>query len=517
MLSRRALIGGSLALAACTPTRGPRAPGGASLDERTIAELSRDLASGAITSRSLVEAHNARIADRDRDLRSVIELNPDALALADALDAERKTQVRGPLHGIPVLVKDNIGTADRMETTAGSVALIGARPARDAFVVQRLRAAGAVILGKTNLSEWANIRSEHSSSGWSARGGQCRNPHALDRSPVGSSSGSAAAVAAGFAAAAIGTETDGSIIVPSAACGIVGVKPTVGRIGRSGIIPISRSQDTAGPMARTVADAAYVLAAIAAVDPADAACAGAPSASDYVGATSRRDLRGVRLGVSRKHFGYLPGVDAVAERALQTLRDLGATLVDPVTWEKGSVDDDEIVLMHELKVDLAGYLAALPRSPVRTLADVVRFNREHADVEMPHFGQDLFERAELTTGLDAAVYREALARSRSWAREKGIDAILAKDHLDAIVAPSGAPAWLIDHVDGDHFLGGSSSPAAIAGYPNVTVPAGDVRGLPIGLSFFGAAWSEATLLGIAAAFEAATLARRAPSFVRSIE
>ena len=429
--------------------------------------------------------------------------------------------MRGPLHGIPILLKDNVATADKMETTAGSLALVGARPPRDAFVAERLRAAGAVILGKTNLSEWANFRSMHASSGWSGRGGQCRNPYALDRSPSGSSSGSATAVASSFCAAAIGSETNGSIVSPAATCSLVGIKPTVGLVSRSAIIPISRTQDTAGPIARTVTDAAILLGAIAGADPRDAATTvpGAQRATNYAAGLDANALRGMRIGVTREqYFGYSTSADSVTQHALDLMKEHGATIVDPVPIEKmGDVGEAESdVLLYEFKAGINEYLASLGAgSHVRTLADLIAFNTAHKDTEMPYFGQELFEKAEKCGPLTDTKYLRALAKSRTNTRARGIDAIMNAHKLDALVAPTNGPAWLIDLVNGDADSGGSSSPAAEAGYPSITVPAGYAFGLPVGISFFGRAWSEAKLIRIAYAFEQAANARRAPTYART--
>ncbi len=488
------------------------------LEEATIDGLEEQMKAGRLTARRLTQAYLDRIEALDRKgptLRSVIETNPEALAIADGLDAERKAKgPRGPLHGIPILIKDNLDTADRMTTTAGSLALAGSIPLRDSYVAQRLREAGAVLLGKANLSEWANIRSSHSSSGWSGRGGQCRNPYALDRNPCGSSSGSGSAVSANLCAAAIGTETDGSIVCPSTANGLVGIKPTLGLVSRAGIIPIAHSQDTAGPMARTVRDAAILLAAIAGVDPRDAATADAGRApKDYASFLDEAGLRGARIGVARKFLGFHAAVDRVMEGALAEMKRRGADLVDPADIpHTGEYDESELtVLLYELKADLNAYLASLgPRAPVRTLADVIAFNEAHRTEEMPYFGQDLFIKAQEKGALTDLAYVEALAHNRRLAALEGIDAVMSKEKLDAIVAPTGGPAWMTDLVDGDHFGGGMSTPPAVAGYPHVTVPAGYVFGLPVGISFVGRAWSERTLIRLAYAFEQATHARRMP-------
>jgi amidase len=449
-------------------------------------------------------------------------MNPEALSIADALDAERKTgQLRGPLHGIPVLIKDNIDTGDRMMTTAGSLALEGSPAPGDAFVVERLRAAGLVILGKTNLSEWANFRSTRSTSGWSGRGGQVRNPYVLDRNPCGSSSGTAAAIAANLAAVGIGTETDGSVVCPSSASGLVGIKPTVGLVSRAGIIPISRTQDTAGPMARTVADAAALLTVMAGVDPRDAATkAAAGKAHDYTGALDARALAGARIGVARKrYFGYSAKTDALVDRAIAAMKAQGAIIVDPADLPTASqLDDCELeVLLFEFKTDLNAYLASRGATAnVKSLEELIAFNEKERDREMPHFGQELLEMAQKKGTLSAPAYRQALRTCQTRARALGIDAVMKRHRLDAIIAPTGSPAWPIDLVNGDHFLGASSSPAAIAGYPNITVPAGDVQGLPVGISFFGSAWSESRLIGLAYAFEQATKHRRPPAFLPTL-
>lgn len=492
------------------------------LQDATIAELQEGMRSGKYTSRRLVELYLQRIDDLDQrgpKLNQVLETNPDALAIATALDEERRTKgPRGPLHGIPILLKDNIATADHMSTTAGSLALLGAVARRDSFVARQLRAAGAVLLGKTNLSEWANFRSSNSSSGWSGRGGQGLNPYALDRTPSGSSAGSAAAVAANYAAAAIGTETNGSIVSPSAACSIVGIKPTLGLVSRAGVIPIAHSQDTAGPMARCVADAAALLGALTGVDAADDATAASRGKvqGDYTKFLDRDGLRGARIGIAREHyFGYSPATDAIIETAIGVMRDQGAVIVDPANLDIRLGDASYAVLLYEFKADLDKYLAGLATSPnARTLADVIAFNEQHADREMPFFGQDIMIEAQKKGPLTTPEYQQALAKCRSLTREKGIDAVMAEHKLDALVAPTHGPPGLIDLVNGDPGSGGSSStPAAVAGYPSITVPAGYVYGLPIGMSFFGRAWSEPVLIKLAYAYEQAARVRRPPTFM----
>jgi len=488
------------------------------LEEITVAQLQDSMRTGARTSRSICAAYLARIAELDPKLHAVLETNPDALTAADRLDAERKAgHVRGPLHGIPVLVKDNIATADRMMTTAGSLALVGVPAPRDAALVARLRAAGAVIIGKTNLSEWANIRSSHSISGWSGRGGQCRNPYALDRNPCGSSSGTGAAIAASFAAVGVGTETDGSIVCPSGANSLVGLKPTVGLVSRSGVIPIAHSQDTPGPMCRTVTDATILLGALAGADPTDLATATAPSAvPDYTKALDPNGLKGARIGVVRAAFGSPEG-DRLVNAALDVLKAQGAVLVDPVEIPhmRDYGDQEFTVLLYELKADLNAYLAGLgAASRVKTLADVIAFNDAHKDTEMPYFGQESFIQAQEKGPLTDDAYVEALAHCRRLSRAEGADVAFAKDKLDALVAPTGGPAWLIDLVNGDCVTGGgNSSIAAVAGYPTITVPVGYSFGLPVGMSFIGKPWTEATLIKLAYAYEQAARPRRAPRFL----
>jgi amidase len=495
------------------------------LDEITISDLQEGMKSGKFTARSLVEEYQERIGEIDKKgpaINSIIQLNPDAVAIADALDQERKTKgVRGTLHGVPLLIKDNIDTADNMMTTAGSLALVGSKPLADSFVVKKLRAAGAVILGKTNLSEWANIRSSHSTSGWSGRGGLTKNPFALDRNPCGSSSGSGAAVSANLCAAAIGTETDGSIVCPSSANGIVGIKPTVGLISRSGIIPISHSQDSAGPMCRTVKDAAILLGALTGADPEDPATAdsAAKPRTDYTQSLDVNGLKGARIGVARKYFGFSDAVDKLMEQSLDAMKKQGAILIDPADIDTfGKFDDSELVVfMYELKADLNAYLARLgSAAPVHSLKEIIEFNERSSDKEMPYFSQDLFLKAEAKGPLTTPEYLDALAKDHRLSRTEGIDALMDKQRLDAIVAPTGGPAWLTDLVNGDHVAGGSSNAAAVAGYPNINVTAGFISGLPVGISFFGRAWSEPTLIRLAYAFEQATNARQSPRFLPSV-
>ncbi len=492
------------------PVFRPQAP---DLEEATIASLQDGLRAGRYSTRSLCEAYLARIEAIDRagpTLKSVLETNPDALVIADRLDAERKARrVRGPLHGIPVLIKDNIATADRMMTTAGSLALVGVTPPRDSIVAERLRAAGAVILGKTNLSEWANFRGNQSSSGWSGRGGQTKNPYALDRNPCGSSSGTGAAIAANLAAVGVGTETDGSIVCPSSACSLVGVKPTLGLIGGAGIIPIAHSQDTAGPMCRTVADAAILLGALA--------------GKDYSASLDPNGLKGARIGVARKKcFGYSPEADALVEAAIDVLRRQGAIIVDPADIpHMGEYDDSEFtVLLYEFKTDLNAYLAEWappPRGPIRTLADLIAFNETNKTKELAYFGQEILIQAQEKGPLTDQAYIDALEKDRRLSRTEGLDVVFAQNTLDAIIAPTGSPAWPTDLVNGDHFLGASSTPAAVSGYPSVSVPVGYSFGLPVGMSFIGRAMSEATLLKLAYAYEQTAKPRKPPRFLATAD
>lgn len=492
------------------------------LQDTTIAELQAGMTSGKYTAHQIVELYLGRIDELDHRgpaLNEVIELNPDALAIADSLDAERKSKgSRGPLHGIPVLIKDNIATDDKMMTTAGSLALVGAKVPRDSFIAARLRAAGAIILGKTNLSEWANFRADHSTSGWSGRGGQSHNPYALDRTPSGSSSGSGGASASSYAAAAIGTETDGSIVSPSAANSLVGIKPTIGLLSRSGIVPISHSQDTPGPMCRCVADAAALLGVLTGVDSLDKATAASAGKShtDYTKFLDADGLKGARIGVLRGRFmGYSRAADALIEDALHAMRDRGAVLIDPVEFPTaGKFGAAEFeVLLYEFKADLNAYLAGLTSSPVKSLADVIAFNEQHASEELAYFAQETMIAAQKKGPLTSPAYMKALAKCHQLARVQGIDAVLAKHKLDALVAPTQGPPTPIDLVNGDAGGGGGSSElAAVAGYGSITVPAGYAFGLPVGISFIGGAWSEPTLIKLAYAYEQATKLRRPPTF-----
>ena len=493
------------------------------LDEVTIADLQNDMKSGKYTSHSITEKYLQRIEEIDKHgpaINSVIEINPDALDIAKTLDRERKEKgsSRGPLHGIPVLIKDNIDTADRMMTTAGSLALLGSTPAQDSFVAKKLREAGAVIIGKTNLSEWANFRSNHSSSGWSGRGGQTRNPYVLDRNPCGSSSGSGAAAAANLCAIAIGTETDGSVVCPSSANSLVGIKPTLGLISRAGIIPIAHSQDTAGPMCRTVADAAILLGALTGVDSRDKATSASQgkALNDYTKFLDPSGMKGARLGIVRKSFGFNDATDKLLNDLIGDMKKLGAVIVDPADIPTaGKFDDSELeVLLYEFKADLNSYLAGLgPKAPVHSLKEIIEFNDKHSDKEMPYFGQDLFTKAQAKGPLTDKAYLAALKKNHEMSRAQGIDLVLTKNKLDALIAPTGGPAWPTDWINGDHFTGGYSTASAVAGYPHITVPAGYVYGLPVGISFIGSAYSEPTLIRLAYAFEQATKARRAPQFL----
>ncbi len=527
----------ALGTAGCAPPDGgaPNEPAGSAgsggvppfeLDEATVADLQVAMEAGERTARSITQAYLDRIAALDRqgpELRSVIETNPEALEIADRLDEERRTTgPRGPLHGIPVALKDNIDTHDRMTTTAGSLALEGSIPPRDSFIAERLREAGAIILAKLNMSEWAYFRGERATSGWSARGGQCRNPYALDRNPCGSSSGSGAAAAANLSALTIGTETGGSIMCPSSINGVVGIKPTVGLWSRSGIIPISSSQDSAGPMCRTVRDAAILLGPLTGVDPRDPATAASAgnSHADYAQFLDAGGLRGARIGVARSFGGFSPDEMALFEEAIRAMREAGATIVDPANLPDAAWNDEQplIVLEYEFKATMNAYLATLgPDAPVKTLAEIIDFNERNADREMPHFGQERLIASEARGPLADPLYLEAVRSIQRGAREEGIDAVMNEHSLDAIAAPTRSVAWKTDHIVGDRLDGGSSAgPAAIAGYPDISVPMGFVSGLPIGISFFGRRWSEPNLIRIAHAFEEATGHRAPPTYAATL-
>ncbi len=545
MIDRRGFIGASVAgglgavaaASGCAPEGGSDGSaagdaGGATavppfeLDEVTVDQLQASMASGERTARSIAEMYLERIEALDGqgiELRSIIETNPDALAIADELDAERAAgNVRGPLHGIPVALKDNIDTHDRMTTTAGSLALEGSIPPQDSFIAARLREAGAVILGKLNLSEWAYFRGIRATSGWSARGGQCRNPYALDRNPCGSSSGSGVAASANLCALTVGTETGGSIMCPSSSNGIVGIKPTVGLWSRSGVIPISHSQDTAGPMCRTVRDAAILLGACIGIDPRDAATAASEGRghADYTQFLDPAGLQGARIGVVRSFPGFDPRVLALFDEAVEAMRAEGAVIIDPANMDAAAWNDplSLVLLEYEFKADLNAYLAGLgPDAPVKSLAEVIEFNRRNADREMPHFGQERLIASQARGPLTDPEYLNAKATIQQANREDGIDRLAREHSLDAIVAPTRDLPWPTDHIKGDRLDGGSSAaPAAIAGYPDISVPMGFVRGLPAGVSFFGPAWTEPTLLRIAYAYEQATQQRRAPTFAATL-
>ena len=537
-MERRDFLAAGVALTAAAPLRSlwPRSEQGAlplqsfslpasPLDDLTLTAAQVEFAAGRLTSRALTEHYLMRIRTLDADgprVNSVIEVNPDALARADAADAERRVgRAMGPLHGMPVLLKDNIDTADRMSTSAGSLALAEHRARRDAGVVQRLRAAGVVVLGKTNLSEWANFRSTRSSSGWSGRGGQTKNPHVLDRSPCGSSSGSGAAVAADFCMVAVGTETDGSVVCPSSLNGIVGLKPTVGLVSRSGIIPISASQDTAGPMARTVRDAALLLNGMVGRDTLDAATRNVPASitTDFTRTLDVDGLRGLRIGVARNYFGFDSRVDALMEDAIRLMRDRGAVIVENANVpnaDKYGTEELE-VLLHEFKSGVNAYLSNLPASiPVHSLAELILWNEKNDDRELQWFGQETFTQAQKRGALSSAAYKRAREKCVRLSRREGIDAVLKRTRCDLLIGPTGGPAWTIDLVTGDHFGGGVSTAPAVAGYPHLTVPAGRVAGLPIGISFFGAAWSEAQLFRAGYAFEQASAHRVRPAFAQTV-
>ena len=492
------------------------------LDEVTVGELQQSMEAGERSARSITELYLSRIEALDRqgpELRSIIETNPDALQIADQLDEERRSNgSRGPLHGIAIAIKDNIDTSDGMTTTAGSLALAGSIPARDSFVAQKLREAGAIILAKANMSEWAYFRGERATSGWSARGGQCRNPYALDRNPCGSSSGSGVAASANLAALTIGTETGGSIMCPSSINGVVGVKPTVGLWSRSGIIPISHSQDSAGPMCRTVRDAAILLGAVTGADPRDGATAASEgnAYTDYTQFLDPAGLRGARIGVARSFTGFDPRVVSLFEEAIEAMRRSGAVIIDPANLPPAAWNDTLplLLLEYEFKADLNAYLVSLgPDAPVKSLAEVIEFNERNRDVEMPYFGQERMHAAQARGPLTDEAYQSAARAIQQGNRQDGIDALMDQHDLDAIVAPTRGLAWMTDHIKGDRLEGGSSAgPAAIAGYPDISVPMGFVSGLPVGVSFFGRAWSEPTLLRVAYAFEQATHHRRPPTF-----
>jgi amidase len=520
-MNRRDFLAMSAA-AVAAPAAASSAPGRLAVEELTLGDIAAAFAAGRLTSHALTQAYLERIDALDRrgpGLRAVLETNPRALEIAAALDDERRR--RGPrsaLHGVPILIKDNVETADRMMTTAGSLALEGWYPPTDAPLVARLRAAGAVILGKTNLSEWANFRSTHSSSGWSARGGQTHNPYALNRTPSGSSSGSAVAVAANLCAVAVGTETDGSIVSPASVNGIVGLKPTVGLVSRGGIVPIAHSQDTAGPLARTVRDAALLFGAMSGSDPADAAsvAVGERFVHDYVQFLDVDGLRGARLGIARRFFADNAPMNRFLDDCVALLVRAGAIIVDPadLPMHGAAAASEQEVLLYEFKADLNAYLARLPADmKVRSLADLIRFNEQHADREMPLFDQELFRQAEAKDGLQEAAYQDARETCLTATRAGGIDAVLLEHNLDAMVSLTSGPAWQIDAVNGDTDTGGCSTPAAVAGYPHITVPAGLYRRLPVGLSFFGGAFSEGKLLRLASGFEHAAGGRVVPAFL----
>ncbi len=491
------------------------------LNEITIDGLQTKMESGELSSVQICEKYLERIKIVDPALKSVIELNPDAIAIARQMDEERKSgKVRGAMHGIPVLIKDNIDTGDKMQTTAGSLALEGNFAENDAFIIKKLRGSGAVVLGKTNLSEWANFRSENSSSGWSGRGGQVRNPFCLDRSPCGSSSGTGAAVSANLCAIGIGTETNGSIVCPSGVNGIVGIKPTLGMWSRKGIIPIAHSQDTAGPMARNVKDAAILLGALAGFDMDDAEThiEKGEIFTDYTQFLDVNGLAGMRIGIASEMIGFNAKVDTIFKKAVEDMKARGSEIIEEVKFENRRKwgEPSYQVLLYEFKAGLNKYLAEHPGAPVRTMAEIIDFNKENASREMPWFCQEIFEKAQGKGDLSTGEYLTALKESKKFAGIEGIDAIMQEHNLDAVIAQTNGPAWTIDWVNGDHFSGGSSSPAAISGYPNITVPMGFVHGLPVGISFFGKAWSEPKLIKIAYAFEQATKHRKVPGFLETL-
>lgn len=513
-----------LVWSACQPQ--PQQTKGFELEEKTVAELQTMMENGTHTAVSICQLYIDRINAIDQGkngLHAVIELNPDALMIAAELDKERaEGKIRGPLHGIPVMIKDNINTGDNMETTAGSLALVGSEVEKDAFIVSKLRASGAILLGKTNLSEWANFRSERSSSGWSGRGRQTRNPYAMDRSPCGSSSGSGVAVSANLCAITIGTETNGSIVCPSSLNGVVGIKPTVGLWSRSGIIPISKTQDTAGPMGRTLTDATILLGALVGSDSDDEMTndSAAVTYQDYTQFLDINGLEGKRIGIFRGPMGLHEGVDAIMEQSFAAMKEAGAILVDSI--ELGEMhylgNAEYELLLYEFKDGLNAYLAGLREDfPFKTIEDLIAFNNENKELEMPYFQQEIFELAQTKGELTDEAYQEALALCQKISRTDGIDLAIEKNNLDAIVAPTGDPAWVIDQINGDNYRISSSSMPAMAGYPNITVPAGNVQGLPIGISFFSTAYTEAELISIAYGFEQKTKARIVPKLLLTLE
>jgi amidase len=539
-IQRTALVGSGIiaagTIAGCTNPAGlkTRSEGGEinnyptfELDELTIADLQSMMQSGKLTSRNIVDLYLKRIQEIDKKgpgLNSILQLNPDAVSIAENLDKERvQGKIRGKLHGIPILLKGNIDTADKMFTNAGATALANSVAQNDAFLVEKLRDAGAVILGKTNLSEWANFRSTRSSSGWSSVLGQTRNPYLLDRSPCGSSSGSGVAVSANLCPVAVGTETDGSIVCPSSINGIVGIKPTVGLVSRSGIIPISQTCDTAGPMARTVTDAAILLTALTGKDEADFAMTNLPVSQDnqdYTRFLDAKGLNGARIGIARSFFNFHEKVDKVMEDAIGIMKENGAIFIELADYKiSDEVNKAQwLVLLYEFKAGVNSYLSTLPADyPIKSLNDIIGFNKKNELTAMPFFGQEILEMADAKGGLDENEYLESLELMKRMAGPEGIDKVMNENNLDAIIAPTGSPAWTIDLINGDHFIGGSSSPAAMSGYPAITVPAGFVHGLPVGISFFGKAFSEPTLIKIAYAFEQATTMRRKPEFISSLD
>lgn len=516
-MDRRDFVRIGIAAGAAAPVLTMAAPKGDALLEAGVAEQKAAMEAGKTSAVALAKGYLARIKAINPKINAVMTLNPDALAIAAERDKERKAgKVRGPLHGIPILLKDNIATGDAMPTTAGSLALAGVKATRDAFITAQLRAAGAVILGKTNLSEWANMRSNRSTSGWSGVGGQTRNPYALDRNTSGSSSGSAAAAAASLATLTVGTETDGSIVSPSAICGLVGMKPTVGLVSRSGIIPISSTQDTAGPMVRSVSDCAYLLTALAGNDPEDKANTG--RGLDYTKSLTKDGLQGMRIGVARTNFNRNPAVQALIDKQILVLKELGATVIDPVTIPNTArTREAELeILLYEFKPGVAQYLREYaPHAPVRNMADIIAFNEKERARSLRYFGQEWLTASNAKGSLEDKAYLDAIANNQKYAREEGIDKVMKEHKLDALVAPTTGLAWLIDYINGDASSGGFAGPAAVAGYPHITVPAGYLHGLPVGLSFVGGAYSEAALIGMAYAYEQATKHRRPPTFAAS--